>query len=59
MTSSGKMVVLMYSNSPSLVRISRIGLDKDFFSMAQTPTTTAWKVKDKIVLLQGNYGAYT
>ena len=42
-TSSGKMIVLMYSNSPILVKISFIGLDRDFFSIAQIPTTT-WKV---------------
>ena len=45
MTASGKMVVLMYSNSSSLVRISLMGLDRDFFSMAQTPTTTDCRIK--------------
>ena len=39
-TSSGKITVLMYSNSSILVSISFMGFDKDFFSMAQIPTMT-------------------
>lgn len=40
MTFSGKMIILMYSNSSILFSISFIGLDRDFFSMAQIPTMT-------------------
>ena len=39
-TSSGKIVVVIYSNSAILDKISVIGFDKLFFSIAQIPTTT-------------------
>lgn len=38
--SSGKTIVLIYSKSSSLVRISFMGLDSDFFAIAQIPTIT-------------------
>ena len=47
MMSSGKIVVVMYSNSSILDKISFIGLDKDFFSMAHIPTMT-WALDDSL-----------
>ena len=38
---SENMMVRMYSNSSILVSISFIGLERDFFSIAQIPTVTA------------------
>ena len=46
MTSSPKMMVLMYSNSLSLVRISCMGLERLFLAMAQMPTTTFFREKE-------------
>ena len=41
-TGSGNIIVRIYSNSSILVSISFIGLDRDFFSIAQIPTVTAF-----------------